>query len=168
MIGDELMSMSKDGDLETFLGLVKVGTGSSMGGEGSRIGEARGTGAASIVLGLVVSEALGALGAAANFGDTGEFGTPPVLGSPAGSEASVTTLFSGFSVTGSSSGPAVTTVSFMRSGTLASGAVSGTSTTGSGDTGETRETAGEGARCIAGESALSAAVTGDLLFGLSM
>ena len=163
MIGDELMSMSKDGDLETFLGLVKVGAGSSMGGEGSRIGEARGTGAASIVLGLVVS-----LGAAASFGDTGESGTPPVLGSPAGSEASVTTLFSGFSITGSSSGPAVTTVSFMRSGTLASGAVSGTSTTGSGDTGETRETAGEGARCIAGESALSAAVTGDLLFGLSM
>jgi hypothetical protein len=40
-MGEELMSIGNEGDRETFLGLRKVGSGSSIGGECTGLGDAR-------------------------------------------------------------------------------------------------------------------------------
>ena len=61
MMGDELISIGKEGDRETFLGLKKVATGSSIGGECTGLGDARGSGAVPVVVSSVGFEAAGSL-----------------------------------------------------------------------------------------------------------
>jgi len=65
MMGDELISIGKEGDRETFLGLRKVGTGSSIGGECTGLGDARVVDAASGTVDSIGFEAAGSLDTAA-------------------------------------------------------------------------------------------------------
>jgi hypothetical protein len=64
-MGEELMSIGNEGDRETFLGLRKVGIGSSIGGESTGLGGTRGTVTAPDIEGSVGFDAAGSSGTAA-------------------------------------------------------------------------------------------------------
>ena len=64
-MGEELISIGNEGDRETFLGLRKVGTGSSIGGECTGPGEARVVEAVSGTVESIGSEAASSLDTAA-------------------------------------------------------------------------------------------------------